>query len=175
MTTPPEQPLVPPSMPPQHPGQTGPPQWPAHPAYGPPGWGAPAPETESARAVRTARTALGWSIGAAVGAGLALVVAAVAAVAGAGGALEDDYYYETLRGEVVGLPAGSRLDGDRLEKPLDDLLRDAGVSQVDIECPVTAAVTVSTVVVCRGTVDDYDWTGVVVFEDDEGSFAVIEL
>ena len=34
---------------------------------------------------------------------------------------------------------------------------------------------VSTVVACTGDVDGYEWTGVVVFEDDAGSFAVIEL
>ena len=132
----------------------------------------------AAAALRKAQTALGWAIGAAVGAGLALigllVVLVVDGSGGLGGA-EEDYYYETLRGEVVGLPAGSPLSGDRLERPIVDLLREYGIDEVEISCPDTPSVSVSTVVACTGGVDGYEWTGVVVFEDDKGSFAVIEL
>ena len=191
MSTPPEQPLIPPAGPTSpfggQPGSVPPPpqqqwapqappeqQWPGHAPYAAPGWAAPAPEPESARAVRTARTALGWSIAAGVAAGLALVVAAVAAVASIGGGPDDDFFYETMRGQVVGLPTGGALSGDRLEHVIEGQLDEFAVGH-DIECPDTEAVSVSTVVVCRGEVDDYEWTGVVVFEDDSGSFAVVEL
>jgi hypothetical protein len=118
---------------------------------------------------------MGWAIGAAVGAGLSLLLTLVLLVTGLGGTVpEDGYYAETLRGQVTGLSEGSPLGGDRLEQVLGGLLDDYGIDH-DIQCPDTATVTVSTVVVCRGDVDGYEWTGVVVLEDDEGSFAVVEL
>jgi hypothetical protein len=123
---------------------------------------------------RTARTALGWAVGAAVGAFLAMAVAVVALLV-AGGSVADDYTYEPLRGEVVGLPDGSSLGGDRLERPLGDLLREQGAETVDLTCPGTASVTVSTAVVCTGDVDGYVWTGIVFFEDTEGTFVVLEV
>ena len=140
------------------------------------GWSGPvATDSEAAQALRSARTALGWAIGAAVGAGLALVLCVVLLVTGFGSIpMEGDYYGETLRGEVVGVSEGSRLDGDRLEDVVGGLLDDYGIDH-EITCPDTAAVTTSTVVVCRGDVDDFEWTGVVVFEDSVGSFAVVEL
>lgn len=147
----------------------------------PPTWWSPsgsAGDPAAAQALRTARTALGWAIGAAVGAGLALVgLLGVLVLNGSGieGGAEDDYVYETMRGEVVGLPEGSPLSGDRLERPIVDLLRGYGVEEAEVSCPDTPSVSVSTVVACTGEVDDYEWTGVVVFEDSQGSFAVVEL
>lgn len=190
MNHPHDQPLVPPSplagpWPPPAPtqpvpthGASTPPQgW--GPAPGPfPGWSGPGHDTDAAQALRSARTALGWAIGAAVGAGIALVLCLVLIVTGGTGLgsmpMEGDYYSETLRGEVVGVPDGSRLTGDRLEYVIGGLLDEYGIDH-DVSCPDTAAVTTSTVVVCRGEVDGYDWTGVVVFEDSAGSFAVLEL
>lgn len=127
----------------------------------------------STQALRKARTALGWAIGAAVGAALALVGMFVALLV-AGSVSADDYSYEALRGEVTGLSDGGALPGDRLEQVLVGALDDVGV-EGDLTCPDTSAVSVSTVVVCTGDVDGYEWTGVVVFEDSSGSFAVAEL
>ncbi|WP_392544007.1 hypothetical protein [Oryzobacter telluris] len=186
MSTPPEQPLVPPSPQgrsgppaapapqPQYPAQYPPQAWGPPPAY--PGWAPPATDSESATALRSARTALGWAIGAAVGAGLSLVLTLLLLVSDIGAAAvpEDGYYGETLRGEVVGLPDGAPLGADRLEHVLGNLFEDYGIDH-DVQCPDTAAVSVSTVVVCTGEVDGYEWTGVVVFEDTKGSFAVVEI
>ena len=44
-----------------------------------------------------------------------------------------------------------------------------------MSCPDTEAVTVSTSVVCTGEVDEYVWTGIVFFEDTEGTFVVVEV
>lgn len=124
-------------------------------------------------ALRKARTALGWAIGAAVVSALALVGMLLAlVVAGSGPA--DDYSYEVLRGEVTGLSDGDALPGNRLEQVLGGALDDVGVDG-DVQCPDTRAVAASTVVVCSGDVDGYEWTGVVVFEDSSGRFAVLEL
>lgn len=187
MSTPPEQPLVPPSpsttaaasayphVAPSWP-QPGAPQagWPQA-AAPQPGWGTPAAgaRDETEQALRKARTALGWAIGATVGAFLAMAIAVAALLVS--GSTGDDYGYEPLRGEVVGLPVGSALGGDRLKRSLDDRLRELGAEDVDISCPDTAAVTVSTAVVCSGAVDGYDWTGIVFFEDTEGGYVVVEM
>lgn len=134
---------------------------------------APSVDTTATEALRKARTALGWAVGASVGAGLALMGMFVALlIAGAGAA--DDVGFETLRGEVSALSDGEALTGNRLEEELVGALGDFGVD-ADVQCPDTPAVSVSTVVVCTGDVDGYVWTGVVVFEDSEGSFAVVEL
>ena len=200
MSTPPEQPLVPPSGPttPTEPVPTAPtgaptppvvpPDWrppesstaPYPGSFAPPtypgGWSGAAPAGDPGEALRKAGTALGWAIGAAVGAGLALVLVLVLIVVQVGSAPyeEGDYYSETLRGQVVGLAGGSNLGGDRLEYVIGGLLDEYEIEH-ELECPDAEAVTVSTVVVCRGEVDGYEWTGVVVFEDEAGSFAVVEL
>lgn len=92
----------------------------------------------------------------------------------AGSGVADDYSYEALRGQVTGMSDGGALPGARLEDVLVGALDDFGV-EAGITCPDTASVTVSTVVVCTGEVDGFAWTGVVVFEDEGGSFAVAEL
>ena len=189
MSTPPQEPLVPPSPPPtpgaggypsagaSYPAPTYPPSgYPAAYGYAPLPWGAPDGRgpADAEAALRKARTALGWAIGATVGAALAMLLAVGALLLG-GSAAADDYAYEPLRGEVVGLPNGSTLSGDRLEHQLVDLLREVGAEDVEVSCPDTEAVTVSTAVVCTGDVDGYVWTGIVFFEDGEGTFVVVEV
>ena len=206
MSTPPDQPLVPPSSPeraasdpwqPPHP-QLAPPLPPAYPTtagrppaseYGaptwpqqPPAWGAAQQygETGTEPAVRKARTALGWAVGAAVGALLALGFAALALVAavGSGSSADttEDTTYAPLRDQLEEFEDGDALPGPILVGRLRNLLADEGVSLRDIavSCPDTASVTASTVVVCSGEVENFQWTGVVFFEGREGSFVVLE-
>jgi hypothetical protein len=133
---------------------------------------------DAAEARRTAGTAMGWAIGAAVAAGVAVVGALVAvllSVGAIGGALDDPGSWEPLRGQVVGLSDGAALSGDRLEHVLVDLQRDWGAEDVQISCPDTSSVAVSTVVVCHGRIDDYEWTGAVLFADSAGTFVVAEF
>ena len=150
--TTPSEPLVPPStrpvtQPPRTAGVTPPTdtatwQQPTPHPYG--GW-PPAPasgDPSAAEALRKARTALGWAIGAAAIAGLAVIGMLVALVLGGSSALDDPSSYETLRGQVVGLPEGSALSGDRLEHPLVDALQDVGAEEVDVTCPDTASASV---------------------------------
>jgi hypothetical protein len=212
VSTPPDQPLVPPSNPepapadpwaapgPKRPTEPHPasptaagyptasgyppasgyadPPWPQQP---PTAWGAPpyAPtdtntDTDSGAALRKARTALGWAVGAAAGAFLAMLLAVGALLATAVSS-GDDFSYEPLRSQVDGLTAGGALAGDTLEGPLGALLREVGSSDVSISCPDVAQVRVSTSVVCTGDVDGSAWTGIVFFEDDGGTFVVLEV
>ena len=148
----------------------------------PPAWGAPQRygETGAEPSLRKARTALGWAVGAAVGAFLALGLAVLALVVTVGtGSSEDtfeDATYAPLRDQVEGFEDGDALPGPVLVGRLRNLLADEGVSLRDIavSCPDTASVTASTVVVCSGDVEGLQWTGVVFFEDREGSFVVLE-
>ena len=189
MTVTPEDPLVPPSLPGPTP-QPSPTAAGGQPAsgYGPPtttwvgppagsSWPAAPPVTqgEAEAAMRKARTALGWAVGATVGAFLATAIALVSLLAAGAGSGDDDYSYDPLRSEVVGLPDGSALSGDRLERPLVDLLRSYGDEDVDVSCPDTAAVSVSTAVVCSGEIEGSPWTGIVFFEDAKGTFVVLEV
>lgn len=203
---PPDHPLVPPSNPehamsgpwqPPHPQPT--PTLPAAsptaaghppaPGYGaqpwlqqPPAWGVPQQygETDTEPALRKARTALGWAVGAAVGAFLAFGFAVLALVTtvGTGSSVDtfDDATYGPLRDQVEGFEDGGALAGPVLVGRLRNLLADEGVSLRDIavSCPDTASVTASTVVVCSGEVESLQWTGVVLFEGREGSFVVLE-
>lgn len=189
----PEAPLVPPAAPFQQPHQPAPgaaAQASAGYPYGQPGpqpYGQPAgysyvqqpaltPPPEDP--LRKARTALGWAIGAAVAAGVALLTAVVAMIVGAVGSdpyLDDSGFYESIRGEVVALPEGSALSGDRLEAALGNILLDYYDEVDGLTCPDTASVRPSTTVVCTAEIDTYPWTGVVFFEDAEGSFVVLEL
>jgi hypothetical protein len=89
--------------------------------------------------------------------------------------LDDSGFYESLRGEVVALPEGSALSGDRLEAALGNVLLDYYDEVDGLTCPDTASVRPSTTVVCTAKVDTYPWTGVVFFEDAKGSFVVLEL
>lgn len=139
--------------------------------------GYPVVDPEVVAAREKAGTAMGWGIAGALAGGLAFVVALVAlgsSVVGGSG-LGDDGYFEPLRGEVVGLSDGAALSGDRLAYAIDALQRDWGYDMEDLSCPDTAAVSTSTVVVCTGSIDGFDWTGAVLFEDASGSFVVAEF
>ena len=185
MSSPDGPPLVPPT-----PQPTPTPTVPSGQLYGAPawnqpsaaysGWAQPQPigEPEGQAALRKARTALGWAIGAAVAAGLALLTAFAAVIIGAVGSdpyLDDSAFFESLRGEVVALPEGSALSGDRLEAALGNVLLDYYDEVDGLTCPDTASVRASTAIVCTAEIDTYPWTGVVFFEDAEGSFVVLEL
>ncbi len=118
---------------------------------------------------------------AAVGALLALgfAVLALVATAGAGPSADtsEDTAYAPLRDQLEEFEDGDALPGPILVGRLRNLLADEGASLRDIavSCPDTAAVTASTVVVCRGEVENFQWTGVVFFEDREGTFVVLEM
>jgi hypothetical protein len=163
------------------PQQQVPPPWSAQqarpqvPVAPQPGWGTAESSAlnEAQAALRKARTALGWAIGATVGAFLAMLLAVGALVAD--GSSLDDYTYEPLRGEIAALPDGAPLGSDRLEHVLVDLLREVGAEDLEVSCPDTASVTVSTAVVCTGDVEGSTWTGIVFFEDTKGTFVVVEV
>lgn len=154
----------------------------AYPYAGPPaGWpggaspGQPAGDDASA-ARRRAGTALGWAIGAAVAAGLALVLGVVAVVtASAGGLFGGGGFFEPLRGRIDNLTAGSPLSGTSVEDAVTRAQDEFGYYQEEISCPDTDSVSASTAIVCTGRLDGYQWTGIVFFEDDEGTFVVLEL
>lgn len=61
-----------------------------------------------------------------------------------------------------------------LEEALGQVIEDDGGSVDELECPARSQVGQGLVTVCHGSVDGWDWTGVVVFEDDAGSFIVTE-
>lgn len=122
-----------------------------------------------------AGTAMGWGIAGAVAGGLGLLLSLVTfGMTVLGGGMSDGGGYETIRGTIPGIRDGGGLGGDRLARLLESLENDAGYA-ADITCPDTALIEASTVVVCHGTLDDYEWTGAVLFEDAGGSFAVVEL
>lgn len=191
MSSPDGPPLVPPTPPtPTTPQPTPAPTVPSSHPSGAPAWNQPSAaysgwaqrqpigEPEGQAALRKARTALGWAIGAAVAAGLALLTAFVAVIIGAVSSdpyLDDSAFFESLRGEVVALPEGSALSGDRLEAALGNVLLDYYDEVDGLTCPDTASVRASTAIVCTAEIDTYPWTGVVFFEDAEGSFVVLEL
>lgn len=198
-TAPPvEEPLVPPSQaaPPVTAASSyAAPTWPQPPPRAaqvelpqPPPAGAHDPE----RALRTSHTALGWAIGAVVGVLLCLCGLAFAVVLAASAkvqaneasvlaadaqdlASEANVVHGPLRGVVWDLRAPGPLAGDLLEQPLTDLLAENGPDVQGLTCPDTPLVTVSTAVVCTASTEDSIWTGIVYFEDTEGSFVVLEL
>lgn len=151
--------------------------WPQQPSpYS--GWAQPQPAVgpDPAESLRKARTALGWAIGAAVGALLALVLAVVAMfMSGAGLVAGDGMFYESLRGEADGVTDGTYLPGSDLEASMTPVLLEWYFDVEDLSCPDTKAVTASTAVVCTGELDGLEWTGVVFFEDTEGSYVILEL
>ncbi len=153
--------------------------WPVQAAVPPGGYAGPlrgAQPDEVERARSRAATALGWAIGAAVAAGVAIILAVVAlVVSAAGGGALDDGSYEALAGQVSGFSGGAPLSGDRLEQVLENGIRDFGGDVTELDCPDTASVSTSSVVVCTGEVDGYAWTGAVFFEDSAGSFVVAEF
>jgi hypothetical protein len=78
-----------------------------------------------------------------------------------------------LQGEVTVVDKG--VQGPELEQALGSIIEDDGSYVGQIVCPQRSQVGQGLVSVCHGTVDDWDWTGVVVFEDDDGTFIVNQL
>ena len=184
-------PLVPPSQghPSQQPHQapTVPPLAPAYPYAAPAwpqppaaysGWAQPQPAAtlDPDAALRKARTALGWAIGAAVGAFLALALAVVSMfMSGAGLIGDEGMFYESLRGQVAGVTDGASLSGSDLERSMTTVLEDWYTDVEDLSCPDAQAVTTSTSVVCTAELDGFEWTGVVFFENADGAYVILEL
>ena len=77
-----------------------------------------------------------------------------------------------LSGTVTPIDKG--VTDEALQKALGIALDDDGSSVDTLVCPVRSQVGQGLVTVCHGSVDGLDWTGVVVFEDDAGSFIVTE-
>jgi hypothetical protein len=77
-----------------------------------------------------------------------------------------------LSGEVTPIDKG--VTDVALQDSLVSLIEDDGGSVDEIECPPRSQVGQGLVTVCHGSVDGWDWTGVVVFEDDDGTFIVTE-
>ncbi len=201
MSTPPEQPLVPPSGDPvqsaasppppgyapqpgyavqgSQPGYAVPnpyaaPAWPQPPTSPQPGWGTPESRAlqEAEAALRRARTALGWAIGAGVGALLALIAAfAVPGVIAASSTEYADAGYP-VNGTVAAFRPGGALSGVTVASAVENALYDDGSDVEGVNCPDTAAAQVSTVVACTGTFDGDDWTLIVHLLDEEGSILV---
>jgi hypothetical protein len=78
-----------------------------------------------------------------------------------------------LSGEVR--PTGTSVPAADLESALTTLIEDDGSPVDEIVCPASSAVGQGLVAVCHGSVDDFDWTGIVVFEDESGTFTVNQL
>ena len=181
---PPQQPAAP-SAPPAPPGygqQPGcaaqsayaAPSWPQQAVASQPGWGTPESRAvqEAEAALRKARTALGWAIGAAVGALLALIAAfAVPGVIAASSAVYADAGYP-VDGTVAAFRPGGALSGVTVASAVENALYDDGSDVEGVNCPDTAAAQVSTVVACTGTFDGDDWALIVYLLDEEGSILV---
>jgi hypothetical protein len=158
-----------------------PPSWPqAPPAAAYSGWVQHQPPPSSWHdpdaGLRKARTALGWAIGAAVGAVLALVLGVIAMfMSGFGMLALDGGFYESLRGQVDGVTNGASVPGAELELSMAEVLDEWYVDVEDLSCPDTKGVSTSTSVVCTARLDGFEWTGVVFFEDGQGSYVILEL
>lgn len=130
-----------------------------------PGWGpqqpfAPAPKSGN-----------GLAIAAIVLGSLALLgVLALALFMSLGPLLGPSSY--VLSGKVTTIDKGAS-DGD-LQESLTVAIKGDGGQVAQIHCPLRSQVGQGLVTVCHGSVDGLDWTGVVVFEDDAGSFIVTE-
>ena len=131
---------------------SGPPSWPAQPMYQP--------------AQRN-----GLAVAAVVMAGLSLlgVLGLVVAMV-LGPELGPSW---VLQGEV--LPVNSQTSGEALERELTSLMEDDGSAVQEVACPDSAPVAQGEVTVCHGSVDDWDWTGVFHFEDDAGTFTLLQF
>ena len=77
-----------------------------------------------------------------------------------------------LTGEVTVVDKGASYSA--LQDSLVAAIEDDGGSVDEIVCPERSQVGQGLVTVCHGSVDGFDWTGIVVFEDDAGSFIVTE-
>lgn len=78
-----------------------------------------------------------------------------------------------LSGRVA--PVAKSVAGADLQIELRRVITDDGGSVDTITCPDRSQVGQGLVTVCKGSVDGFDWTGIVVFEDDGGTFVLNEL
>ena len=78
-----------------------------------------------------------------------------------------------LSGQVT--PVDQAVASNNLQAELTKIITDDGGSVDTITCPDRSRVGQGLVTVCKGSVDGYDWTGIVVFEDAEGTFVLNEL
>ena len=118
-----------------------------------------------------ARRGNGLAITAVVLSALALLVAILTAgfvVAGSPGGPTP-----ALSGRVT--PVAKSAAGADLQTELRRVITGDGGSVDAITCPDRSPVGQGLVTVCKGSVDGFDWTGIVVFEDDAGTFVVNEL
>jgi hypothetical protein len=113
----------------------------------------------------------GLAIAGVVLGGLALLgVILMALFIGVGSASAPSY---VLSGKVA--PIGKTVVGSELQSSLTKAVEDDGGSVDEISCPDSSAVGQGLVTVCHGSVDGMDWTGIVVFEDEAGTFIVNQL
>jgi hypothetical protein len=113
----------------------------------------------------------GLAIAAIVMSGLALLgVLGIAVVMGLAVAAGPSY---VLQGQVD--PIGKTVTGQALSSSLTKVIEDDGGQVDEVTCPDSSAVGQGLVTVCHGSVDGSDWTGVVVFEDESGTFILDEL
>jgi hypothetical protein len=78
-----------------------------------------------------------------------------------------------LSGQVT--PVDKAVASNDLQAELTKIITDDGGSVDTITCPARSQIGQGLVTVCKGSVDGYDWTGIVVFEDAEGTFVLNEL
>lgn len=137
-----------------------------------PGYAAPAPSGAPHQPFGPApKGGNGLAITAIVLSGLALLgVLAMAAIFVIGPLVGGGGY--VLYGEVD--PLGTSVSDVVLQEAIGTALEDQGSMADELECPAQSTVGQGLVTVCHGSVDGFDWTGVVVFEDDEGTFIVTE-
>ena len=112
----------------------------------------------------------GLAITAVILSGLSLLGVLLLAVFVLGPILGGSHY--VLYGEVR--PTNQVVTDVDLQDAISQALDDEGSIADELVCPAESKVGQGLVTVCHGSVDDFDWTGIVVFEDDEGSFIVTE-
>lgn len=153
-----------PSPPPQSPQAWAPVQQPAYAAPVP----SAAPHQPFAPAPKGGN---GLAITAIVLSGLALLsVLAMAAFLILGPLMGGGHY--VLYGEVAA--SGGAVTDVVLQDALNSALEDEGSTVDELTCPGESKVGQGLVTVCHGSVDGFDWTGIVVFEDADGTFVVTE-
>ncbi|HEV7147417.1 MAG TPA: DUF4333 domain-containing protein, partial [Pedococcus sp.] len=133
-------------------------------------WGPPQHPLPPQGYLPPSRRGNGLAITAVVLSAVALLVAIVTAVfvvAGISGGPSP-----ALSGRVT--PTGTSVAGSDLQTELKRVITDDGGSVDTITCPDRSQVGQGLVTVCKGSVDGFDWTGIVVFEDDAGTFVINE-
>jgi hypothetical protein len=79
----------------------------------------------------------------------------------------------TLQGEVP--PVNGGTSAVALERELRSLMEEDGSAVDEVRCPESTPVAQGAVAVCHGSVDEWEWTGVVHFEDDTGTFTLLQF